>query len=151
MSSNVQTQRTFLIFVGGSLAVFVLMMFFFLNSGANAASPSQLNAAGDTAPVVNNQPAQNNGSLQDVYIKALATGLYDKQSVTVKKGTPVRLHFSAEPGVGCGRVLIMRKFGVQLISQNGEEQTATFTPNETGTFEYSCSMRMIRGSMTVVA
>lgn len=84
------------------------------------------------------------GGAQDIYVKALASGSYDKPSVKVRANQKVRLHFSADPRAGCGRVLIMRDFGVSLVSRNGEEQVAEFTPGP-GKYEFSCSMRMFRG------
>ncbi len=89
------------------------------------------------------------GPVQDVYIKALSTGFYDKQEVTVKKGIPVRLHFSTDGRAGCGSVLFMEKFGVRLAPLSGQESVATFTPTESGTFAYHCSMNMFRGRMVV--
>ncbi|MCR4368619.1 MAG: cupredoxin domain-containing protein [archaeon] len=98
-----------------------------------------------------NEITQGPGTMQEVYLKALGTGVYDKQKITVKRGIPVRLHFSAEQNSGCGKFFMIPKYGVQLVSRNGEEQTAVFTPNEAGVFEYSCSMRMFVGKLEVVA
>ena len=144
MENDVKSQRTFLLAVLGAIGIFALMFLFFSHADSTETLPqlqdSNANASANTAT-----------GAQDVYIKALNTGGYDNPNVTVKKGVPVRLHFSADQGAGCGRSFVMKKFGVQLTSSNGEEKTATFTPNETGTFEYSCSMRMFRGTMTVVA
>ncbi len=89
------------------------------------------------------------GPVQDVYIKALSTGFYDKQEVTVKKGIPVRLHFSTDGRAGCGSVLFMEQFGVRLAPLNGQEAVAVFTPMEAGTFAYRCSMNMFRGKLVV--
>ena len=136
-----QTQRTFLILVGAVLGIFILMLFFFSNTSANNQNPEN--------PVLDGK-TQIAGGYQEVYIKALSTGQYDKPQITVKKGIHVRLHFSAEKGAGCGSAFVMRDFGIQLVSKNGSEQIATFTPQKSGTFEYSCMMRMFIGKMTVV-
>ncbi|MEK6982120.1 MAG: cupredoxin domain-containing protein [Candidatus Micrarchaeota archaeon] len=88
-------------------------------------------------------------SVQDVYLKALGTGLYDKKELTVKKGVLVRLHFTAEPDSACGRALILRNFGVNLLSKNGDEAIAEFTPEKEGVYEYSCPMGMFRGKLIV--
>ncbi len=146
MENEIKTQRNFLLIIGGAFAVFMLMLFFYTQTGT-ANTGQQTNQAG----AIKDNVAALNGGVQDVYIKALSSGIYDKQQVTVKKGIPVRLHFSAEKGAGCGKMLIMKKFGVQLLSANEDEKVAEFTPTETGSFEYSCSMRMFRGTLTVVA
>ncbi|MBI5553457.1 MAG: cupredoxin domain-containing protein [Candidatus Diapherotrites archaeon] len=137
MKNDVKSQRMVLLLFGGFLVAFLVLLAWW---GTTLAQPS--GPAGVKNPV--------SGAVQDVYIKALSTGVYDNREVVVKKGIPVRLHFSAESGAGCGRVLIMKKFNVSLLSRNGEEQVAEFTPQETGAFEYSCSMRMFVGQMVVV-
>jgi len=144
MENDVKTERKFLLIVAGALGVFALMLV--LWSGSTSANTAPANSGSNGGYV-----AQATGGVQDIYIKALGSGVYDKRQVTVKKGVPVRLHFSAEKNAGCGKYFMMKKFNITLRSNNGEEQVAQFTPTETGTFEYSCSMRMFIGKMTVVA
>ena len=146
VSQETKTERNFFIIIGIALVIFIALAMSFTQR-----SP----AVTETNNTNNGQLGQNNqgtgtAGVQEVYLKALGTGVYDKQKITVKRGVPVKLHFSAEPNSGCGKFLIMQKFGVQLLSRNGEEQVAQFTPQETGTFEYSCSMRMFVGKMEVV-
>ncbi|VVB66338.1 Cupredoxin-like domain protein [Candidatus Gugararchaeum adminiculabundum] len=89
---------------------------------------------------------------QDIYIRALANGQYDNMQVTVKKGTPVRLHFTADPSAGCGRYFKIYGLGVDARSNSGEEQVVEFTPTAEGTYDYSCGMRMWGpGKFTVTA
>ncbi|MDP2718165.1 MAG: cupredoxin domain-containing protein, partial [Candidatus Micrarchaeota archaeon] len=101
-------------------------------------------AGGPVSPA----PTGSSGAVQDVFIRALPTGFYDQLEVTVKKGVPVRFHFTAEPGSGCGAQLIMDAFGVNLVSR-GQETVAEFTPTRAGTYPYHCSMNMFRGKMVV--
>ncbi|MEM2963126.1 MAG: cupredoxin domain-containing protein [Candidatus Anstonellales archaeon] len=91
-----------------------------------------------------------NKEVQDIYIRALSTGRYDKDRIEVKKGVPVRLHFSADKNAGCGRQLVIYGLNVRAISKSGEEQIVDFIPNREGTFEYNCGMRMFRGGKLVV-
>ena len=95
-------------------------------------------------------PPLDNGNAQEISIRATSAGTYDNSYITVKKGVPVKLNFSADPASGCGRMLLMRDFGVQLLSKNGETQSAFFTPQKEGRYEFSCSMRMFRGTLEVV-
>ena len=111
-----------------------------------AATPSGTLAA--TPSIVG--PSVPAGSVQDVSVRALSNGRYDKAEITVKKGTPVRFSFSADPGAGCGRALYITDFGVKLVSYSGETDSATFTPDKTGDFAYRCGMNMFRGVMHVV-
>jgi len=87
---------------------------------------------------------------QVVKIRALSSVAYDQPEVTVKAGTPVRLEFTADPGAGCGIQFILDGFGVQLVSRNGQTQTAKFTPTMPGDYRYHCGMNMFRGVMHVV-
>ncbi|MFN7991828.1 MAG: cupredoxin domain-containing protein [Candidatus Micrarchaeia archaeon] len=79
---------------------------------------------------------------QEVYIKALSDGTYDKEEVTVKKGSPVRLHFTADRNAGCGRQLVIYGMNIRASSLNGEESVVEFIPQAAGTYDYSCGMRM---------
>ncbi|MEM4295275.1 MAG: cupredoxin domain-containing protein [Candidatus Anstonellales archaeon] len=103
----------------------------------------------------NNENAENgneksiiNGGFQEIYIKATPYG-YDKKVVRVKKGIPVKLYFSADKYAGCGKIMLIREFGITLESYDGETVQATFTPNKEGSYEYSCAMRMFRGTLIV--
>ncbi len=109
-------------------------------SGGSCSVPSSVQT---TASPVTTNPAQ------EIYITALSNGQYDKPEVRVKKGELVRLHFNAESGAGCGAYMILDGFNVQLISKNGQEAIAEFTPTEAGTFAYHCSMYMFRGNLIV--
>lgn len=90
------------------------------------------------------------GQYQEISIKATGAGTYDKPYLTVKKGIPVKLNFTATKDSGCGKMLLLRDFRVQLLSTNEQTVTAYFTPQQTGKFEYSCSMRMFRGTLEVI-
>jgi plastocyanin domain-containing protein len=122
-------KTTALVFAGLVLAVMLGAYTVFSTSGS-----------GNTGTVI----AQGNGNVpvQDIYIKALSDGTYDKSELTVKKGVPVRLHFTADPNAGCGRQLVIYGMNVSAISRSGEEDVVDFTPQQAGTFEYSCGMRM---------
>jgi len=122
------------------LAVLGLLIVVFMAGSASSARPPV--AQQPSSPVV----LPSASGVQEVYVKALNSGLYDRPELRVKAGAPVRLHFSAEGYAGCGKVFVMRDFGVTLISRNGEEQVAEFTPS-LGKYEYACSMRMFRGTL----
>jgi Cupredoxin-like domain len=99
------------------------------------------------------QVSQDTGAqaVQDIYIRALSSGSYDTQQVTVKAGVPVRLHFTADPNAGCGRQMLIYGLDVRVVSKSGEEDIAEFTPQQPGTYEYNCGMRMWRpGTLVVV-
>ncbi len=127
------------------LAILILALAFFAYAFSLSLAPV---LPAQQVPRAAAYAAGGTGTVQDIYIKALSTGTYDRPQVTVSAGKKVRLHFSADPRAGCGKTLVMREFNVRLVSLNGEEHVAEFTPQR-GTYEYSCSMRMFRGSLVV--
>lgn len=70
--------------------------------------------------------------------------------ITVWAGTPVKWVIDAPEGSinGCNNRLFIQEYGVEHSFKTGEN-VITFTPEETGTFGYSCWMGMIRSSITV--
>jgi len=70
--------------------------------------------------------------------------------ITVKAGILVRWTITADSHVlnGCNEALVIPEFGIQKGLTPGDN-VIEFTPNETGTFPYSCWMGMIRSSITV--
>src|SRR3989338_3299004 len=137
----VNTNTMFLLMVVAVVLVFAFLANNFMATGNNANQ-------GPSTPIgqVANGSAQNQQPSSDIYIKALNSFSYDPQQVTVKKGQPVKIHFTAEPNVCCGRQLVVYGMGqnISVVSKNGEEQVVEFTPQKEGTFEYSCGMRMMK-------
>lgn len=83
---------------------------------------------------------------QDVYVRALNTGLYSQDTIIVKAGEPVCFHFVAEEGSGCGGTMVIPDYQITFSSTNGQEAKAQFTPTK-GNHSYSCPMRMFRGTL----
>lgn len=90
----------------------------------------------------------NQGQAQIVNVKATAYG-YEPGEITVKRGIPVEFRFSAASDAGCARAVVMRDFGVNLVSRSGETVVARFTPNTSGEFIFRCPMNMYRGRLIV--
>jgi plastocyanin domain-containing protein len=150
MGNEIEISRTTGLLLAGLF--FAIIIGGFVVFGAGARAPG----AGTEAATYAGQPqgggqAAAGAQVQDIYIKALGTGAYDNPQVTVRKGIPVKLHFSAEASAGCGRALYLDGFNVQLVSRSGEEQMAEFTPEKEGTYAYHCGMNMFRGRMVVTS
>jgi plastocyanin domain-containing protein len=134
-------KTTALMLVGLALAVLLGAYIVFSTPGAGVPTGSA-GKGGETG--------NTTADAQEIYIKALSSGSYDKQEVTVKKGIPVRLHFTADPNAGCGRQLVIYGMNVRAVSKNGEESVVEFTPQQEGTYEYNCGMRMWQPGRLVV-
>ena len=76
---------------------------------------------------------------------------YTPSKFTVVAGVPVEWRIDGSDAVGCGQVLVMPTLGIsKYLSSNGIT-TITFTPTETGTIPFNCSMGMMtRGAAFTV-
>ena len=95
-------------------------------------------------------PLVGDGKKQEIYLKATQYGTYDPNYLVVKRGTPVRIHFSADGYAGCGRQVVFPEFNVKQLAPSKGEALIEFTPQRTGKFPFNCPMRMIRGTIEVV-
>lgn len=94
------------------------------------------------SPIVNGK--------QDVFLKATEYGTYVPNYLIVKKGIPVRIHFSADDGAACGREVIFPEYKVRKLAPSGGETLIEFTPLNVGKFPFHCSMKMFNGTIEVV-
>ncbi len=71
-------------------------------------------------------------------------------SITVQAGIPVQWNIVASKGSinGCNGQMIIPEYGITHDFTEGDN-IITFTPDNTGTFQYSCWMGMIRATITV--
>jgi len=76
---------------------------------------------------------------------------YTPSKFTVVQGVPVEWRIDGRNAVGCGQVLVMPTLGVSKYLSPQGITTITFTPTETGTIPFNCSMGMMtRGSAFTV-
>ncbi|MDF2700481.1 MAG: heavy metal transporter [Haloplasmataceae bacterium] len=73
------------------------------------------------------------------------------QPITVEKGTPVEwiIYIDEKDLTGCNNKILISEYGIKRDLYEGKN-VIKFTPDETGTFKYTCWMRMLRSSITVV-
>ncbi|MCI0504463.1 cupredoxin domain-containing protein [Candidatus Micrarchaeota archaeon] len=163
MPDMIKIQKTTLVLLGGIILAIGAGAMILSAEGYAGAQADLASAMGPRAGAIGGIGAAPEGQgggndsfgavspqIQDIYVRALAGGEYDVQEITVKKGVPVRLHFTAESGAGCGRWFYIYGLGIQALSRNGEEDVVEFTPTDAGAYEYNCGMRMFRPGMLVV-
>jgi plastocyanin domain-containing protein len=100
---------------------------------------SYIGQSGNSSSVVINSTTEG---VQDIYIRALSSRSYDPMEITVKKGIPVRLHFTADANAGCGRQMVLYGLNQKVTSIDEKEGVIVFTLQEAGTYEYNCGMKM---------
>ncbi len=128
-------------------AVGVLVVALGFTNMTNAATLlgfSGFRAADDAVPVT---VALIDGK-QVVPMEVTAFG-YAPNVITVKKNIPVDWQIYGGDQLGCASTLVLNAFRVNAAIRPGENRVA-FTPTKTGTFPFSCSMGMVRGTMVVV-
>ena len=106
------------------------------NGGANVFEPD---------PVLSN--AQETGGVQVVNL-SMGSGNYTPEVIRVKKGIPVRIVADLSKVQGCFRSFLIPQLGVRTYFSD-KSDSVEFTPTEAGTFAFSCSMGMGRGTLVV--
>jgi Cu+-exporting ATPase len=96
-----------------------------------------------------------NPNLEEDVMKNDATvtvkGGYAPSRITVKAGEPVRLAFDRQETSGCSAELLIPAFGIREQLPEFGTKVVEFTPAEPGEYEFTCGMRMLRGSIVVEA
>ena len=112
-----------------------------LAQGAQAqAAPSQAVAQGGQLAAVDN-------GVQVVQL-TVQGGNYMPDPIRVKKGIPVRLVADLNSVQGCASGIVIPEFGIRKQVIPGDN-AIEFTPDKSGTFQFSCSMGMYRGTIVV--
>lgn len=89
------------------------------------------------------------GGAQEVTITVQAG--YEPAEVKVKRGVPVRLTFDRQETSGCSEEIVIPDFGIRKFLPAFEKTTIELTPQEAGTFEFTCGMSMLHGRLIVEA
>lgn len=142
-----QKARRFFKFAG--LIVVFLAIFNISNGlnlvGINIKLPSfNSNKNNTTIP---NSVTQENG-IQTIRMDQVANG-YQPNNITVKKNIPVKWIVNSVDPNSCASSFYVPKLNIRKFLQAGEN-IFEFTPQETGTINFSCSMGMYRGSINVI-
>jgi len=114
--------------VGGlALAVFVVWYFFFSSRQTAAAVSS--------------------GGVQEVAVTV--KGGYSPAVIEVERGKPVQLSFYRDEENSCSEELLMPDFSVRRDLPAFKTTLVELLPQQAGTFEFTCGMGMLRGSLVV--
>lgn len=83
-----------------------------------------------------------------IVTSTLSSGQYP--NITVQSGIPVKWIINAPEGSinGCNYKMYIQEYGVEHTFQTGEN-ILEFMPDKAGTFQYSCWMGMIHGTISV--
>ena len=118
-----------LVVAAGIAAIALVNWYFFLSHGPAA------------------QAAPGTGGVQEVTIAV--QGGYSPAQVRVRKGTPVRLVFDRQETSGCSEEVVIPEFGIRRFLPAFQKTAVEITPQNAGTFDFTCGMSMLRGKLTV--
>ena len=147
-------QKYFLKFAG---VLIVLLAIFNINNGLTLAGYNFNIASAFT--LLSNRielPPSSNAPIVDgkQIVKMTVNGYnYTPNKFTVVAGVPVEWQIDGSQAAGCGRVLVMPSLGLSKYLLPQGITTITFTPTQTGTIPFNCSMGMMTRSseFTVVS
>ncbi|MEK6842395.1 MAG: cupredoxin domain-containing protein [Nanoarchaeota archaeon] len=94
----------------------------------------------------NQIPNTENGDVQKIVLGVKNLNYYPN-TITVESGKPVRIYLD-ETVSGCLRSFAIREFGISKYLKTPQD-SLVFTPTKKGTFGFSCSMGMGRGTLVV--
>lgn len=123
------TSIEWIVILGGLAAIVWINWYFFL-AGGGAASATV-----------------GSGGVQEITIAV--KGGYDPSNVRVKKGAPVRLVFDRQETSGCSEEVVFPDFGIKRFLPAHQKTTIELTPDQAGSYDFTCGMSMLRGKLTV--
>lgn len=87
--------------------------------------------------------------IQRVTISVGSNG-YSADTTILKVGVPVRLRLIADAAKGCARAFTIPGLGISKVLPVSGEDEIVFTPKNTGSLAYACSMGMYTGQFQVI-
>lgn len=139
---------------GGSSKIFfktagvivMLLALFNVSNGLNLLGIKSVFAQNKTGSVDKNVKIVN--GVQVVKMTQKTNG-YTPNKFTIKKGVPVKWIVTSESIYSCASSIVSQQLGIRASLKLGEN-VFEFTPTQTGTIRFSCSMGMYTGQFNVV-
>lgn len=137
-----------------SLDVFKTYKATVLSESSGQSNQNQVNLVGSNNAAINSNSAVNGGVLatetngvQTVQLSVQGANYYPNP-IRVKIGIPVQLVADINNMPGCSKSIVIPEFGIRK-TVNAGDNIIEFTPNKSGTFQFSCSMNMFHGQIIV--
>ena len=140
LSSFFKGQKARIFFMVSGIAV-ILFGFFNLSNAKLLLSKGNISTPPTTI-------SNTNTAVQEIRMTQSARG-YSPNKFTLQKGKKVRWIVNSTSPYSCASSIIVPKYNIERDLKSGEN-IIEFTPTETGTIPFSCSMGMYRGSFQIV-
>lgn len=86
---------------------------------------------------------------QVIVVTVADTG-YSPSRIKLKEGVPARIVFDQKGTTECSAKVKISDFGVAATDlPKGQQTTVEFTPDKSGTFNFTCGMDMLKGTLLV--
>jgi hypothetical protein len=125
-----------------------------LSESSVQVNQNQVNVAGANDAASNSATAVSGGTLatvtngvQVVQLSVQGTTYYPSP-IRVKVGIPVQLVADINNMPGCSKSVVIPEFNIRKTVSTSDN-IIEFTPNKSGTFQFSCSMNMYKGQIIV--
>ena len=82
-------------------------------------------------------------------VDILVKGGYSPNVIEVERGKPVQLNFYRDEEGTCSEELLLPDFNIRRDLAPFKTTAIEFLPKQAGTFEFTCGMHMLRGSLVV--
>lgn len=82
-------------------------------------------------------------------VKITVKGGYSPDVIVVREGQPVRLDFYRDETSSCSGTVVFADFGIARELPAFKTTSIEFTPGKSGSFTFTCGMKMMRGTLVV--
>lgn len=132
-------------FAGGALVCAVAFAPLGCASDAAPTSNPTVEVPASTSP----QPAQTNETkVQTAKIMVTDKG-YEPASLNLKQGVPARVTFTRTTESACAEEIVLPDYKIKQKLPLNKPVVVNFTPEKTGTFAFTCGMKMMKGQVVV--
>ena len=100
-----------------------------------------------TEIIPSNEEVEMNDTTKTITVK----GGYSPATIRLKAGQTTTLSFDRQETSGCSKEILIPAFEIQRDLPAFERTEITVTPTEPGTYEFTCGMRMLSGTLVVEA
>lgn len=88
------------------------------------------------------------GRVQEATITLTAKG-YEPETIRLRRGVPTRLTFIRKFEATCATEVIIEGYDIRRELPLNQPVVIEFTPSRAGVIEYSCSMKMVGGTISI--
>jgi hypothetical protein len=92
--------------------------------------------------------AKTEGGVQKIRVVIKQKG-YEPESLQLKRGVPAEITFYRADANNCGEKLVFKELGIEKTLPVGQPVVVQFTPEQEGSYNFTCGMNMYRGTLNV--